>query len=126
MIKMVSMSLTSLLGGIWFASLSSAKRHHKRDEDEYLSISRHFCVCCFLRAEGGSLLVQDNSQEGRIDVNTAVVGNEAQSPEFVHEEINSGPGRPNDFRQSLLRYLGHHFLRLVLITIASEQQKSTS
>src|ERR1700692_3601362 len=68
-------------------------------------------------------LVEDNAQEGRVDVETAIVPNEAQFPEFVHEEIDSGARCPDHFRQRLLRYLGNHLLRLVLLAIASEQQQ---
>jgi hypothetical protein len=35
--------------------------------------------------------VQDNIQEGIVDVDLAVVLNEAEFPEFVHEEIDLGP-----------------------------------
>jgi hypothetical protein len=34
------------------------------------------------------LVVQDNSQEGFVDVDLAVVLNEAQFPEFIHEKID--------------------------------------
>jgi hypothetical protein len=74
--------------------------------------------------EGSRLLVQDNTQQGRVDVDPAIVLNEAQFLEFIHEEINPRPRCPNHFRQRLLRYFGKHFLGLVLLAIASEQQKS--
>ena len=46
-----------------------------------------------------NLVVQDNSQEGIVDVNlAAVVLNKAQLPEFVHEKINSGPRCANHLR----------------------------
>jgi len=69
--------------------------------------------------------VQGDAQEGSVDMEPAIVLNEAQFLEFVHEEIDSGACCTDHFRQSLLRYCGEHFLRLVLLTIASEQQKST-
>ena len=53
----------------------------------------------------------------------AVVLDEAQFSEFVHEEIDSGARCPDHFRQSLLRYFGDHFLRLVLLAIAREHQQ---
>ena len=62
-----------------------------------------------------SLLVQDNSQEGFVDADLAVVLDEASLPKFVHEKINSGPGCANHLRQHLLRYFGKHLLRLVLV-----------
>src|SRR3981081_1924857 len=70
------------------------------------------------------LLVQDNTQEGIVDVDLAVVLDEAQFPEFVHEKIDPGPRCANHFRQHLLRYSGKHLLRLALRAIAREQQQS--
>jgi hypothetical protein len=43
----------------------------------------HCAVC-----ESSSLLVQDNTQEGIVDVDLAIVFDEARFPEFVHKEIN--------------------------------------
>ena len=60
-----------------------------------------------------ALLVHDNAQEGRIDTNLMVVLDEAQFPEFIHEEIDPGPRRANHLRQYFLRYFGKHVLRLV-------------
>jgi hypothetical protein len=40
------------------------------------------------KRESWSLLVQDNTQEGIVDVNLAVVLDEPQFPEFVHEKID--------------------------------------
>ena len=68
------------------------------------------------------LLVQDNTQEGSVDMKPAIVLNEAQFLEFVHEEIDPAARCPDHFRQRLLRYFGKHFLRLVLLAIPSEQQ----
>jgi len=56
----------------------------------------------------------------------AIVSNEAQFLEFVHEKTDPGAGGPDHFRQCSLRYFGKHFLRLVFPAIASEQQKSPS
>ena len=39
--------------------------------------------------EIASLLVEDNTQEGIVDVDLAVVSDEAQFPELVHEQIDS-------------------------------------
>jgi hypothetical protein len=61
--------------------------------------------------------VQDNTQEGIVDVDLSVVLDEAQFPEFVHEEIDMGARCPDHFRQSLLRHFGDHFMRLVLLAI---------
>src|ERR1700675_1085398 len=82
--------------------------------------------CSSLRHANVGLLVQDDTKEGRVDVETAIVSNEAQFPDFVHEKVDSGARCANHFRQSLLRYFGDHYLRLGLLAIASEQQKSPS
>ena len=68
--------------------------------------------------------MQDNAQEGRIDVDLAVILNEAQFPEFVHEEIDSGVRCANHLGQHLLRHFGKYLLRLALLAIACEQQQS--
>jgi hypothetical protein len=65
------------------------------------------CLCCFERLKMMQcLLVQDNTQEGRINVDAAVVLYEAQFSEFVHEEIYTGASCTDHFRQSLLRNFG--------------------
>ena len=53
-----------------------------------------------------ALLVQDNIQKGSVDMEPAVISNEAQFLEFIHEKIDSGARCPDHFRQSLLRYFG--------------------
>jgi hypothetical protein len=72
-----------------------------------------------------SLIVQDNAQEGNVDVEPATVLNEAQLLEFIHEQINPGASCPDHFSKRLLRSFGKYFLSLVLLAIASEQKKST-
>ncbi len=70
--------------------------------------------------------MQDNTQEGIVDLDLAVVSNEAQFPELVHEQIDSRPRRANHLRQHFLRYFGKHPLRLARRAIAREQQQSAS
>ena len=60
------------------------------------------------------LLVQNDAQEGVVDVQPAVILDEAQFPEFVHEKIDPRP-RCTD-------HLGQHLLRLALRPIARQQQ----
>jgi hypothetical protein len=65
-------------------------------------------------------VVQDNTQEGFVDVDlTAAVLDEAEVPEFVHEEIDSAARRSYHFRQSLLRHSGNHCFGPICLTIAS-------
>ena len=54
----------------------------------------------------GSLLVQDNTEEGIVYVDLAVVLDKTELSEFVHKHINSGPRCTNHFCQRLLRYFG--------------------
>ena len=59
-----------------------------------------------------------------MDLKSAIVMNEAQFPEFVHENTHVGARCANHFRQHFLRYFENHLLRLRFLTVASEQQKS--
>jgi len=68
--------------------------------------------------------VQDDTEEGIVDLNLAVVLDEAQFPEFVHEKIDSGARCANHLREHLLRYFGERFVRMARCAIASEQQQS--
>src|ERR1700674_4719121 len=69
-------------------------------------------------------IVQDNIQEGSIDVQPAIVTNEAQFPEFVHEKVDSGARCADHFRQRFLRYFGEQSVDLVFVAVAGEQKKS--
>jgi hypothetical protein len=72
------------------------------------------------------LVVQDHSKKRMINVNFAVVIvlNETQSPEFVHEKVDAGPGCANHLRQRFLRYFRKHRFRLARGAIARKQQQS--
>src|SRR5260370_5114723 len=70
------------------------------------------------------LLVQDNPQEGIVDVDLAVVFDEAQLPELVHEKIDPWACRADHLRQHFLRYFGKDLLRLARRAIAREQEES--
>jgi len=71
------------------------------------------------------LFVQDNIQEGSVDVEAVfVVLDEAEFPEFIHEEINPGARCPDHPRQHLLRNCGKHLFRMLLHAVPSEQEKS--
>jgi hypothetical protein len=60
-----------------------------------------------LRVKVG-LLVQDNTQEGIVDLDLAVVVlDEAQLPEFVHEEIDSRARGADHLGQNLMTYHGN-------------------
>jgi hypothetical protein len=65
-----------------------------------------------------NLFVQDDTEKGIVHLNLAVVLDEAQFPEFVHEEIDSGPRCANHLRQHLLRHLGKRFVSMARGAIA--------
>ena len=66
------------------------------------------------------LFVQENTQERIVDVDLAVILDEALYPEFIREDIDSGPRCANHLRQHLLRYFGKHPLRIALLLKARE------
>ncbi len=57
---------------------------------------------------------------------SAIVTNEAQFPEFSHEEIYPGARCANHFRQHFLGYFEKNLLSLSFLAIASKQQKRPS
>jgi hypothetical protein len=68
--------------------------------------------------------VQDDTEEGIVDADLAVVLDEAELLEFVHEKIDARAGGANHLRERLLRYFGKHALRMALRAITREQQQS--
>src|SRR5580700_833619 len=68
-------------------------------------------------------VVNDDGEEGRVDLEAAVVFDEAKLLELVHEEVHAGPRRPDHFGERLLRYSRQQPLRMILISVAREQQQ---
>ena len=72
-------------------------------------------------------VVYDDGQEGRIDreaaVKAAVVVDEAQLLELVHEEVHAGPRRPDHVGKCLLRHSRQRPLGLLPLAVAREQQQ---
>lgn len=81
----------------------------------------------FRSFEGGwrlqCLLVKDHRQERTVDFDFAVVFDEAQFPELVHEKIDASARGANHFRQRLLRNLLKDAIGLVFGAVAGEQEK---
>jgi hypothetical protein len=78
---------------------------------------------CFFACRTWVLVVQDNAQEGIVDAKLAIVLDEAQLSEFVHETIDPWARCADHLRQHLLRHFGKHLLRLVRRAISRQQQK---
>jgi hypothetical protein len=65
------------------------------------------------------LVVEDNVQKRRVNVESTIVLNKSQSFEFIHKSIDARTRGPNYLCQRSLRYFGYQLLRLVLLAIAS-------
>ena len=67
--------------------------------------------------------MEDDSQEGIVDLKSSIVTNKAQFPEFIHEEIDPLARRADHFRQHLLGYLGEFSLRVFLLAVSGKQEQ---
>ena len=67
-------------------------------------------------------VAQDDAEERVIDLQPAVVFDEAKLSELVHEEVYARAGRTDHLRQDLLRDLGKRHC-LVRLAVAGEQQQ---
>ena len=67
--------------------------------------------------------MQDNAQKRSVDVESAVVFNEAQFSELVHEKIHAGTRCADHLREHLLRNFGEYLLRFVFLAITRQQQQ---
>jgi hypothetical protein len=67
--------------------------------------------------------VENDGQEGIIDLESAVVLDEAKLLEFVHEQIDARAGCANHLRERLLLDFRECALRPRLFTISGKQQK---
>jgi hypothetical protein len=67
------------------------------------------------------LLVQYHAQERSVDLKSAVVLDEAQFPELVHEEIDARACCANHLGQRFLRHLGENSMGLVLFAVLGKQ-----
>ena len=61
-----------------------------------------------------NLLVEHDVEQRTVNLQPAVIVNEAQLSESIHEEVNSCPSRTDHFRQSFLAYFRNYVLRISL------------
>ena len=70
-----------------------------------------------------SVVVQDHIQQRAVDAQTAVVFDEAELAEFVHEKAHPRAGSADHLGQGFLADLGNHRLRFPLLPEVGQQQK---
>ena len=71
---------------------------------------------------GRHLVVEDDTQQGTVNLQAPVVVNEAQLPKLVHEETHPGPRSPDHFGQDFLAYPGHDGLMLPVLAELGQKQ----
>src|SRR5208283_2380521 len=70
-----------------------------------------------------ALVVQNDVEQRAVHLQTAVVMNETQFPESVHEKTDSRTSRTDHLGQGLLADLGNYRLGFAFLAKMSEQQK---
>src|SRR5690349_11170854 len=73
------------------------------------------------RCSAKQLIVENYIEQRAVDLQTAVVVDESQFPEPVHEEANPRAGGPNHLGQGLLTYFGNHALGHAFLAEMGEQ-----
>lgn len=68
-------------------------------------------------------IVQNNSQQGLIDFDSAAVFDKAEPSKFIHEKIHARTCRTNHFRKRLLGNVWEHAVWMLLFPIAGEQEQ---
>jgi hypothetical protein len=71
----------------------------------------------------GSSIVQNNRQQRIIDFDPAVVLDETEFPEFVHEKIHARTRGPDHFRKRFLGNVWEQSVRMLSLPVASEQEQ---
>ena len=75
-----------------------------------------------MRQTAAPLFLQEDIQKGVVDANLAVIFDESQFPEAIHEETHSRPGGANHLCQDLLADLGNDYVGFTFLAELSEQQ----
>src|SRR5712675_2766750 len=67
--------------------------------------------------------MEDDIQQGAVNLQVTVVGDEPQLAELVHEKTDSRASSADDLRQRLLTDLRNHRLGLVFLSEVSQQEQ---
>ena len=79
--------------------------------------------CAARSAIDMGLFVKNEVQQGLVNLNMAVIADEAQLPEPVHEEADARAGGPNHLGQGFLADLGDDRFWLSFIAIIRQEQQ---
>src|SRR5437899_11429758 len=79
-----------------------------------------------IAATDAPVVVEDDTHEVAVNVQAAIVVNEAQLPQLVHEETHPRPCCPDHFGQRFLTYPGNDELVLPFFAEAGQQQQDPS
>src|SRR5476649_343253 len=74
------------------------------------------------RAASG-VVAQHDTQQGPVDLQVAVIGDEAELPELVHEMADPGPRRADDLGQGLLADRRGDRLRAAILAEARQDEQ---
>jgi hypothetical protein len=69
------------------------------------------------------LIVENQVQQGAVDLNMAIVINKAQLPKFVHEKAHARSRRADHLRQRLLADFRNDWLRPTFLAKIRQKQK---
>src|SRR5271168_2409459 len=72
----------------------------------------------------GQRIVQYDVQQGSVNPDAAVIVDETQLPEAVHEEADPAPGRPDHLREGLLSDRRNQHLGFPRLTILGHQEEN--
>src|SRR5688572_16598910 len=71
-------------------------------------------------------LVKDDAQQRAVDLESAVIFNQAELAELVHEEVDARARGPHHLGQRLLGELRQNARRRLFLPVSREQKQGTS
>jgi hypothetical protein len=69
------------------------------------------------------LIVEDDIEQGAVNIEPSVIFDETEPAKFVHEKADSGSSSADHLRQCLLADFGNYLLRLSLLPEIRQQRE---